>query len=199
MKRLVPAAILLLTACSSGSAQSARRLSPTDVVATVGSTPITLADVDDKALQQPASNFGNVKLSQALYTARRAALDELIATRLMDDAAKALGIDRSKLIEKEITAKISDVSEAEIASWYAANQSRVQGATLDAVRQPIRAYLTQERMQAIRERYVDLLKTKTLVHVMLDPPRQTLKMASSSPAHGPANAPIEMVDFSDFQ
>jgi hypothetical protein len=168
-------------------------------VATVGSTPITLAEVDDKALQQTTSSFGNVKLSQALFTARRAALDELIATRLMDDAARAQGLERSALIEKEITAKIPDVSETEIASWYAANQNRVQGATLDAVRQPIRAYLTQEHMQAVRERYVDALKSKTPVRVMLDPPRQTVKMASTSPARGPASAPIEMIDFSDFQ
>ena len=199
MKRLVPVAILLLTACSSGSAQQAKRPAPTDVVATVGATPITLADVDDKALQQPTSSFGNVKLSQALYAARRAALDELIATRLMDDAAKAQGLERSALIENEITSKIPAVTDPEIASWYAANQSRVQGASLDQVRQPIRSYLTQERMQAIRERYVDSLKAKTPVRVMLDPPRQTIRMASTSPTRGPANAPIEMVDFSDFQ
>ncbi|MBZ5557783.1 MAG: SurA N-terminal domain-containing protein [Acidobacteriia bacterium] len=200
MRQVVATALLvLLTACSSGSAQQAKRPAPTDVVATVGSTPITLAEVDDKALQQTTANFGNVKLSQALYTARRAALDELIATRLMDDAAKAQGIDRTTLIEKEITSKIPMVTDAEIASWYAANQNRVQGATLEQVRQPIRQYLTQERMQAVREQYVDSLKAKTPVRVMLDPPRQTVKMASASPTRGPANAPIEMIEFSDFQ
>lgn len=200
MKRVVATALLvLLTACSSGSAQQTKRPAPNDVVATVGSTPITLADVDDKALQQTTSSFGNVKLSVALYNARRAALDELISTRLIDDAAKAQGVERSALIEKEITAKIPAVTDAEVASWYAANKARVQSASLDQVRQPIRAYLTQERMQAIREQYVETLKSKTAVRVMLEPPRQTVKMASTSPARGPANAPIEMIDFSDFQ
>jgi protein-disulfide isomerase len=192
------AGLVVLTACSS-SAQQARRLAPTDIVATVGSTSITLAEVDDKALDQPAGNFGGAKLSQALYEARRAALDEIVMLKLMDDAAKAQGIERSALVEKEITSKIPTVTEADIASWYQANQARVQGASLDQVRQPIRAFLTQERMQTIREEYVDALKGKTPVHVMLDPPRQKVAMASASPVRGPADAPVEIVEFSDFQ
>jgi hypothetical protein len=186
-------------ACSATSAQQARRPAPNEVVATVGSTPITLAEVDDKALEQPASNFGGTKLSQVLYEARRAAIEDLIGSKLMDQAAKDQGLDRSALIEKEITAKVATVTDGEIAAWYQTNQARVQGASLDQVRQPIRAFLTQERMHTVREAYLATLKSKTAVRVMLDPPRQTVKMVSSSPTRGPADAPIEMIDFSDFQ
>jgi hypothetical protein len=200
MKKLILAGLVgVLTACSPTSAQQARRPAPTDAVATVGGAPITLAEVDDKAMEQPVSNFGSAKLSQALYEARRAALDEIVANRLMDAAAKAQGIDRSALIEKEITSKVPPVSDTDVASWYQANQGRLQGAALEQVRQPIRAFLTQERMQDIRSQYLDTLKTKTSVLVMLDPPRQKVAMVSSSPSRGPANAPVEVVDFSDFQ
>ena len=34
---------------------------------------------------------------------------------------------------------------------------------------------------------------------MLDPPRQKVAMVAASPSRGPANAPVEMVEFSDFQ
>jgi len=199
MKRLALAASIgVLTACSQTSAQQPRRPAPTEAVATVGDAPITLAEVDDKALEQPVSNFGSAKLSQALYEARRAALDEIIAYRLMDAAAKAQGIDRAALIDKEITSKIPPVSDTDVASWYQANQSRLQGAPLDQVKQPIRSYLTQERMQGIRSVYLDSLKAKTSVRVMLDPPRQTVSTANS-PSKGSANAPIELIEFSDFQ
>src|SRR5438876_12252316 len=87
--------IALLTACSPTAAQQSKRLAPTDVVATVGSMSITLAEVDDKALQQQVSSFGSVKLGVALYQARRAALDELVANKLIDEAAKAEGVDRA--------------------------------------------------------------------------------------------------------
>ena len=127
-------------------------------------------------MEQPASNFGSAKLSQALYEARSAALDDIVANRLMDAAAKAQKIERSALIEKEITAKITPVTDAEITAWYQANQGRLQGAPLEQVRQPIRSYLTQERMQEVRAAFVDWLKAKTAVSVMLDPPRQKVEM-----------------------
>jgi protein-disulfide isomerase len=199
MKKLTLAAVIaVLTACSQTSAQQTRRPAPAEAVATVGGAAITLGEVDDKALEQPVSNFGSAKLSQALYEARRAALDEIVAERLMDAAAKAQGIDRAALIEKEITAKIAPVSDSDIATWYQANQGRLQGAPLDQVRQPIRAFLTQERMQDIRSTYLDTLKLKTSVKVMLDPPRQKVASAGS-PSKGSASAPIEMIEFSDFQ
>jgi hypothetical protein len=200
MNRLTLAALLAaLTGCSPSAAQQARRIAPSETVATVDGAAITLGEVDDKALEQPVSNFGGAKLSQALYEARRAALDEIVANRLMDAAAKAAGIDRSALIEKEITSKVPPVTDAEIAAWYQENKGRLQGAPLEQVKQPIRGFLTQERMQDIRTRYLDGLKAKTAVRVMLDPPRQKVEMVSSSPSRGPANAPVEVVDFSDFQ
>ena len=190
--------VVLVAACSQTSAQQAKRPASGDVVAKVGTATITLADVDDKALEQPASNFGSAKLSQAIFEARRAALDELIATSLMDAAAKAQGIERTALVEKEITAKIPPVSDSDVTTWFQANQARLQGQPLDQVRQPIRAFLTQERMQGIREQYVDGLKARTAVVVMLDPPRQHVS-AANSPSKGSISAPIEIIEFSDFQ
>src|SRR5438105_15081075 len=116
-------AVIAVVACSSTSAEQTPRPSQNEIVATVGSASITLAEVDDKALEQAAPP--GVKLSQALYDARQAALDDIIANRLLDAAAKAQGVDRAALIEKEITAKISPVSDAEIAAWYQANANRV--------------------------------------------------------------------------
>ena len=196
-KLLFCAALVVLTACSS-SAQQARRPAPNEVVATVGSKSITLSEVDDKALEAPASNFSG-KLSQALYDARRMALDEMIASILMDEAARSEGIDRAALVEKEITKKVGTPSDAEISAWFQANQARVQGRSLEEVRQPIRNFLTQERMQAVRTKYIEDLRSKTMVRVMLDPPRQKVAMAANSPARGPADAPIQIVEFSDFE
>ena len=51
----------------------------------------------------------------------------------------------------------------------------------------------------ITSQYLDTLKAKTTVRVMLDPPRQKVAMVSSSPTRGPAGAPVEVVEFSDFQ
>lgn len=196
-KLLFCAALVVLTACSS-AAEQARRPAQNEVVAIVGNKSFTLAEVDDKALEAPASNFSG-KLSQALYDARRLALDEMIASHLMDEAARSEGVDRAALVEKQITSKVAPVTDAEISAWYQANQARVQGRSLEEVRQPIRTFLTQERMQAVRTRYIEELRGKTMVRIMLEPPRQKVAMASNSPVRGPANAPVEIIEFSDFE
>jgi protein-disulfide isomerase len=189
--------VVLLGACSS-SAQQARTPAPGDVAATVGSTSITLAQLDEKALEQPAGSFGNMKLSQALYEARRAAADDIIGNLLLDQEAKRLGTDRAKLIQEQIADRVTPVTEADVSAWYRGNPQRVQGATLDQVRTPITQLLQQERTQAARDTYLDTLKTKTSVRIMLEPPRQTVS-AGKSPAKGGANALVEVIEFADFQ
>src|SRR6266536_2868239 len=130
------AALLLAIACRT-SAQQAKPQLPTDVVATVGGVSITLEQVDQRALREPATTFGSLTLAQALYESRRAAADEMIGNVLLDQEAKRRGTDRSALYEQEITSKIKPVVEADIAAWYQANPQRVQGAALDQVRAPI--------------------------------------------------------------
>lgn len=198
MKPLLFSTALVAAACSATSAQPSRPLSPSDVVATVGSATITLAEVDEKALQQPTANFGSVKLVQALYEARRAALDDIVGSKLIDQEARARGVDRPTLIEQEITARVPSVGDADVADWYRANQARVQGASLDQVRAPIRALLIQERMEDARQRYVGVLKSKTPVRITLEPPRLNVS-AASGPSKGAVNAPIQLIEFSDFQ
>ncbi len=191
------AAVLLAGACST-SAQQPKAPGPTDTVATVGTTAITLEQVDRKALEEPASSFGNLKLSQAIYEARRAAADELVGDLLLDQEAKRRGVERAALDEQEITSKVKAITETEIAAWYQANQQRVQGATLDQVRAPIQSMLAEQRMQAARDAFVDTLKAKTPVRVMVQPPR-AMVTAGNSPVKGSATAPVELIEFADFE
>jgi protein-disulfide isomerase len=53
-------------------------------------------------------------------------------------------------------------------------------------------------MDAARERFIDTLKAKTPVTITLEAPRLEVA-AAGRPAKGPADAPIEMIEFSDFQ
>jgi len=191
------AAVLVLAACA-GEAQAPRQPAPGDVVATVGGAPITLAEVDEPALKQSAGNFGSLTLSQALYEARRAALEDIVSNRLLEQEAKSRGTDKATLAKTEIADKVVAPTEIDVAAWYKANPARVSGAPLDQVAGPIRSLLTQERTQAAQTRFIDSLKARTAVKIMLDPPRIEVAEAGR-PAIGPAGAPIEVIEFSDFQ
>jgi len=198
LTRLAVVVPLLFVSCSSSAQQPNRVQAPTDVVATVGNVPITLAEVDLKAMQQPAADFGQMKLVFALYEARRAAVDEIVGEKLIADEARTRGTTAAALIDAEITSKIATVSEADIVAWYNSNPSRVQGAKLDQVRQPIRSLLTQQRTAQVYQSYVEKLRAKGSVRISLEPPRQKVAAADGQ-TRGPANAPIELIEFSDFQ
>src|SRR5437763_9604451 len=161
-----------LVACSSAAQQPNRTQGPADVVASVGNVSITLADVDQKAMQQPANEFGTTKLVLAIYEARRNAIDEIAGEKLIDMEAKTRGVSTTALIDQEITSKIKSVTDADVSTWYDANKSRVQGASLDQVRAPIRNLLTQQRTAVAYQAFVDQLKTKTPLRITLEPPRQ---------------------------
>jgi protein-disulfide isomerase len=204
-RRLQPSvyACVLLLVASVASAQ--QRPSPPaapggDVVATVGASTITLAQVDDRALKEMASTFGPVRLVEALYESRRAHLDEMIATMLVEQEAKARGTTPDALMASEVEAKAAadPVTDAEVTAWYQANPDRVQGAPLEQVRAPIKALLAGAHFDKARDQYVDTLKMKTPVKISLEPPREKVAEAGR-PARGPEHAPIEMIEFSDFQ
>jgi protein-disulfide isomerase len=190
--------LVMVAACSSTNAQQTKQPNQSDVVAMVGSTPVTLEEVDARALQEPVTSFGSAKLVQALYMARRATIEEIVANRLLDAEAKKRGIDRATLVEQEIASKAPNPTEADIQAWYQANPARVNGAALDQVRAPIKNLLIEQRMDAARSTFVDALKAKTTVTVTLEPPRAEVT-DGGRPPRGAAVAPIELIEFSDFQ
>lgn len=189
---------VLVTACAKTSAQPARSPVAADTVASVGTTAVTLAQVDEKAMQMAASTFGGLKLSQALYEARRAAIDDIVETLLISQDARSRGMDEAAVVAKEITDKVPRPTDAEVSAWYTTNQAKLQGAPLEQVREPIVTYLTRERTNAARETYVTRLRAKAAIRVTLEPPREVIASAGH-PSKGPAGAPIQLVEFSDFQ
>jgi protein-disulfide isomerase len=191
--------VLLSAACSS-AAQPAAPAPQTDssVVATIDGTPITLGELDRRALRLEAADYSGLTLSQAMYEARRATLDDIIASRLIEAEARRLGLDGAALAQREIVAKIQAPTEADIAAWYNDNQERVNQEPLEKVREPIRQLLLRERSYNAQKRYVDTLKAKSRITLSLDPPREQVADAGR-PSRGPADAPVQIIEFSDFQ
>jgi len=198
LKCTVTAGVLLVLVACSSSAQAPKQMAATDVVATVGSTPITLGEVDDRAFQRSSSDFGGARLVQALYLARREAVEEIIDTRLINDEAKARGVDSATLIEKEISGQAPPPTENDITFWYQTNPGRVQGATLPQVHDAIKSLLIEQRMTEAHDTFIGKLKEKVRVTIALEPPRQKVA-AAGHPSKGPTDAPIELIEFSDFQ
>jgi len=117
---------------------------------------------------------------------------------LINDEAKTRGIDTATLLEKEITSEAQTPTEEDINFWYQTNPARVQGAPLPQVHDAIRTLLIRQRMDLAHAALIDKLKAKAGVTVTLEPPRQAVASAGHA-AQGPKDAPIELIEFSDFQ
>ncbi len=191
--------LVVITACAQSMPAQSTGAAQSTIAARIGDRTITLEEVDQRALSADAGDYAGLRLLYALYEARRAALDEIVADHLLALEAKARGIGREELLQREVAAKVAPVTEAEVEAWYRANPDRVRGATLDQVRAPIRQLLERERRQQALGALLDTLKRKTPVAILLEPPRQPIEIRSDEPALGPPEAPVQIVEYSDFQ
>lgn len=182
------------------SAQSqAMAASPDQVVAEVGGKPITLKDVDAK--WEEFDGAEHQRIVQSLYQNRRNMIEQIVGDRLIEDAAKAAGQPADKFLEADAAKRLPAITEQDVANFYEQNKDRAQGRTLDQLKGEIKPFLEMRRVQQARAMLVDELKKKSgaSVRVMLDPPRYTVPVVAGDPVRGNANAPITIVEFSDFQ
>jgi protein-disulfide isomerase len=192
-------AIVALLACSTGAQQpAAGQPAPQEAAARVGDRTITVKELDDRWKQNDPA--GSAQATQALYDGRRAALDDLIATLLIEQAAKAKGSTVAQYTDAEIARRVKPVTDTEVAVFYGENRAQMQGRTLEQMSDLIRQYLTDRQKQEARAALIaELRKAGPPIRVMFAPPRQDVAIAPEDPSLGPANAPVTIVEFSDFQ
>lgn len=163
------------------------------VVATVGERQITLAEVDAKAIQS------NMEAYQQLYDARREAVDALVSDLLLAREAESRGVTKDELVAEEITAKVAEVTDADIEQFYNQNRARLGGQSLEQIGPQIRQYLAMRGENLARENFLQGLRDAAHVRVALDPPRVPLQVASNERVKGEGDATVTIIEYSDFQ
>lgn len=178
------------TAAQSPGAGSQFAASADDPVATVDGVPVTRAALEDAVAPEIA------KLTQKAYDLRKAQLDDLIGQRLLEAEAKRRGTTVDGLIASEITAKIAPVTDEDIEAFVAANRQRL-GADPSRLTSQIRGYLEEQRKNDVRSAFIDGLRAKAKIAIHLDAPRHQIDL-TGAPVRGPEDAPVTVVEFSDF-
>jgi protein-disulfide isomerase len=128
---------------------------------------------------------------------RRAALDELIATRLLDAEAARRHLTSDELFKAEVEDKIVQPDTAEIDPVYEGVADRYPGLTKAQALDQIADGMRHQRLLARRNEFIKQLRTAAGVRVNLEPPRVTVK--ADGPSRGAANAAVTIVEFSDFE
>ncbi len=164
-----------------------------EVVGRVAGTEITLAEVDAKA------GAALMQARQGLFDARQAALEGLIADRLLDAEAAKRGMDRDAFLVAEVDAKLPPVDPAEVMRLYESNKARMGDPPFEEVKPRIEAFLGQQGKGTRMAALLAELKAAGDAQMLLDPPRTALTVPADAPASGSASAPVQIVEWSDFQ
>src|SRR5215470_16327612 len=161
------------------------------VVATVQGQPIAAEDLTN------ALRGELLRLEIQRYQTLREKLDELIADKIFSLEAAQRGVSVQQFVHDEISAKIQAVTPEQVQAFYEANKNRIRQ-PLEKVAEQITTYLQQQAQERRRQALLKELQPRYPVTVALRAP--TVEIATEGePSRGPANAPVTIVEFSDFQ
>ena len=165
------------------------------VLASVGDEKITLADIRTRAGDQ--LDQLDIQYRRARDRLIGAALDSIIRERTIAAETKKTGKTADELLLAAMNGNATP-TDVEIQTWFNENQARLGGRTLDQVKSQIVDLLTKQHRSEATNKLEQRLRGEQKVTVAYEPFRLTFNNAGA-PTKGKANAPVTLVEFSDFQ
>jgi protein-disulfide isomerase len=192
----IAAGLLISLACSSQAQQSGQ--AGQEVAARFGDRTITMRELDDRWKQEDPG--AKAQAEQAIYDGRKTALDAIIADALVAQAAKAKGMTTEAFVQSEVTKRTKPVTDADVRNFYVQNSERMQGRTFEQMSPAIQQYLQQQQQTTAKQALIDeLKKSSPAIRVVMDAPRTTVAVNADDPSQGKVDAPVTVIEFSDFQ
>ncbi|MBI1898422.1 MAG: thioredoxin domain-containing protein [Acidobacteria bacterium] len=144
----------------------------------------------------PALESQLLQQQRQVFEIKKRALEAFIEQQLLEAEAARRGVPKEQLLGDEVYANAGDPTEAEVEAYYLGRTQELQR-PFEEVRIQMRSALYQARLQRARERYMKTLRERANVQILLDPPRLQVA-ADPSRRQGPADARVQIVEFSDF-
>jgi protein-disulfide isomerase len=164
------------------------------VFATVNSTTITSADIEDSL--KPL--IGNIQ--DQVYKLRLQSLDMTINDMLLGQEAGKRGITKTALLDTEVKAKRRTVTDAEAQKFYDENKERING-DYAQLKPQILQYLQERADHENEQAFADRLRSGSRIEMFLiEPEAPVYKIAiDDQPMRGNPNATTTFVMFTDYQ
>lgn len=196
--RFTTLALALLTAavplaCAAQEAPTAATPdAASTTVATINGEPITEEQLE------AAVGSRLVSLEQQIYQTRIEGIQELAFQRVLEAAAEKAGLDRAEYYASQVTRKVGEPADEMVQSVLQQYRDRLPQDDAQARAQVV-AFLKQQETRRLDAELRERLLGQAELVVMVDPPRADSEPAAFNPAKGPADAPVTLVEFSDFQ
>jgi protein-disulfide isomerase len=185
----------LLMPCSMGEGKS-------DVVAEVQGFQILQSDLEEKAaksLEQLETERLRFE-AQQIYKRHRVlenALNSLTAEKVLNLEAEAQGVSKEELVKQEVDTKVEPPTDEQVEAYYNRNKRRFQGDKEEALPH-VRKIVSRNKIVTARNNYINSLKDKYGLTTYLPPLRMDVE-SEGHPFMGPIDAPVTIVEFSDFE
>ncbi len=185
---LAPLVAAVLTAASAANADS-----PTDVVATVGDSTITRAELE-KAVKAQLIEIDNQR-----YEVLEDGLNNLVSEKLLGLEAKAAGKSTEDYQKELMTASVAEPTDADVQKVYDENKEQLGGKSLEEVKGRIVEFLKNQGRAQKAQTLLAELRTKYKTDIKLAPPIIEVSDAGRASRGGGAGAPITIIGFSDYE
>jgi protein-disulfide isomerase len=152
------------------------------------------ADLDKLGLQVMQMNANVTRIEHQILETN---LLHLLADKLFEAEAAKQGTTKDAYLEKQLAGKIKEPTEQDIAAFYQSNRERFNQ-PLAQVTDQIRQFLNAANRNKALTDLADGLKADYAVKMFL-PPLRVKVGTEGSPSKGPKEAPVTIVEFSDFQ
>lgn len=198
------------TSPTTGAQQSAATdMPPNTVVANVKGKDITLGELD-KELQGEMAELEDTYKSQK-FQLRRQGLERMVLEKVVREEALAKGFKdkpaadggqaetaEDQFLKAEVEEKAGEPTDEELQALYTRFQSQMPpGTTMEQVRPQLIQAAKNQKRQELANGLFERLKKEANVKISLREPRK--EVAATGPSRGPDNAPVTIVEFSDFQ
>ncbi len=182
-----------------GCADASLLLSPDVVVAKVGGKEIKFSDLGDDAAQ--AERDALHTYCRDVQRVRQAAVDRAIDDALLEAAAASKGGDVDGYLREILVDNVAEPTDEEIAAYYADNAND-EAPPLDQVKSQVARVMKDERAKEAYASHIAALRKAGEVQLALPdvrPPAKAIDIPATTPTFGPADAPVTIVEFSDFE
>ena len=177
-----------------GADVNAPNLAPGTILASVGGTPITAGALDERLKAYL------YKLRLRIYEIQKRALDVKINDTLLNAEANKKNIQPNEILRAEITDKVKTPTEADIKKFYDENRARINS-DLKSSHDEILRYLANQEQERVENALSARLRAGANLRITLVEPAPPVQNISrdDDPARGDLNAPVTIVEFTDFQ
>jgi protein-disulfide isomerase len=135
------------------------------------------------------------KIRQQEYELKLKAIEDAVNRKLLAAEAAKLGVTEEELLRREADSKVPEPSPQEVEQRLVTQMFR---GGIPANKDQIAQELKRGKVQQVRDAYFASLRDRAGVKIFLSPPRHTVA-ADPARLRGNPEAPITIVEFSDFQ